>query len=80
MSRRMWPFSNSNIRVDLYFILWAHGFFRERVKIILELVQDSLDLVIPASLLEWLPVNQSFVGLVGTITSLMGCWAAWPKS
>ena len=45
----------------------------------LELVQDSLDLVIPGSLLEWIPVGPAFVGLVGSITSMMGCWAAWPK-
>jgi peroxin-11B len=52
----------------------------EQPKLVMELLQDSLDVVIPAALLEYLPVSQGVVGLVGTITSLMGVFNAWPRS
>ncbi|KAI3652416.1 hypothetical protein MP228_002741 [Amoeboaphelidium protococcarum] len=53
---------------------------REQKKIYLELAQDTLDLVIPGSLLEIIKVDNGFVGLVGTITSLIGWNAAWPRN
>ncbi|KAI3660247.1 hypothetical protein MP638_005110 [Amoeboaphelidium occidentale] len=55
-------------------------FKAEQPKLVMELLQDSLDVVIPAALLEYLPVSQGVVGLVGTITSLMGVYNAWPRS
>eukprot|EP00158_Paraphelidium_tribonemae_P007505 Partr_v1_DN28272_c3_g1_i1_m76484 putative peroxisomal biogenesis factor 11 len=51
----------------------------EQSKIVLELFQDSLDLIIPASILELVPVSQGVVGMAGTITSFIGCRNAWPK-
>lgn len=52
----------------------------EQGKILTELFQDSLDTVIPMSLLGWISVSSGFVGAVGTITSVIGCKNAWPKS
>ena len=53
---------------------------KEQSKILLETVQDGLDLIIPGSILEYFKVDQGVVGLAGTITSLIGFQAAWPKS
>jgi peroxin-11B len=56
------------------------GLKSEQSKIFFELVQDSLDLIIPGSILQYVPVSNGIVGLAGTITSLMGVYGAWPKS
>ena len=53
---------------------------REHGKIMLETLQDSLDLIIPGTILEYFPVSQGVVGLAGTITSIIGWNAAWPRS
>lgn len=60
----------------LLFILYD----REKTKIMLETAQDTLDLVIPGSILEYIKVDSGIVGLAGTVTSLIGWQAAWPKS
>ena len=52
---------------------------REQQKIMLEVIQDALDLIIPGSILEYINVSQGVVGLVGTITSIIGWSAAWPR-
>ena len=51
----------------------------EQQKILLELFQDGCDVIIPASMLEYIPVSQGVVGIVGTITSIIGCRNAWPS-
>lgn len=52
---------------------------KEQQKIVLECIQDSLDLIIPGSILEYINVSQGVVGLVGTVTSIIGWSAAWPR-
>lgn len=56
------------------------GLKAEQSKILFELIQDSLDVIIPGSILEYIPVSNGVVGLAGTVTSLMGVYGAWPKS
>jgi hypothetical protein len=53
---------------------------REQTKILLECAQDGLDLFIPGLILEYTTVNQGVVALAGTITSIIGWHAAWPKA
>lgn len=49
----------------------------EKQKIQKQLLQDSLDIIIPANQLGWIDVGPSVVGLAGSITSLMGMYAQW---
>ncbi|KAH8549398.1 peroxisomal biogenesis factor 11 [Umbelopsis sp. PMI_123] len=44
-----------------------------------QLVQDALDLVIPSSTLGWINADEGVVGIVGTITSVMGAQTQWKK-
>ena len=53
---------------------------KEQKKILVELLQDALDVAIPASLLEYVNWGQGTIGLIGTVTSVIGCRNAWPKS
>ncbi|KAF9921195.1 Peroxisomal membrane protein PMP27 [Linnemannia zychae] len=43
------------------------------------LLQDGLDLLIPASGLGYVNLDDGVVGLIGTITSLMGAQTQWAK-
>lgn len=52
---------------------------KEKVKIVTDLVQNSFDLVIPLSTLQYVHFSPGTVGLVGTFTSLLGAWANWPS-
>ncbi|KZT51477.1 peroxisomal biogenesis factor 11 [Calocera cornea HHB12733] len=45
-----------------------------------QLVQDALDIWLPASNLGIAEVGDGFAGLAGTITSAMGFYAAWQKA
>lgn len=56
-----------------------YALVKEQKKILLEVTQDALDMVIPASILGYINVSSGFVGLVGTVTSLIGWRAAWPR-
>lgn len=57
-----------------------HSTPRERTKVLWECAQDGLDLLIPGSALEYIPAGPGMVALAGTITSLIGWQAAWPKA
>ncbi|KAG0276558.1 hypothetical protein BGZ95_007393, partial [Linnemannia exigua] len=43
------------------------------------LLQDGLDLLIPASGLGYVDLDDGVVGLIGTATSLMGAESHWAK-
>ncbi len=44
------------------------------------IVKNSIDLIIPAARLKWLPVSDGTVGLAGSITSVIGMIDTWPKA
>jgi peroxin-11B len=46
----------------------------------LDLVRDLLDLLIPGSALGYIQLESGVVGLIGTITSLIGAYQIWPSS
>jgi peroxin-11B len=46
-------------------------------KLVYDMVQDVLDMSIPASQAGIVDLSAGTVGLCGTITSLMGLWTSW---
>ncbi|CAO3671847.1 unnamed protein product [Umbelopsis ramanniana] len=44
-----------------------------------QLFQDALDFIIPSSTLGWVAADEGVVGLVGTVTSIMGAQTQWKK-
>jgi len=46
----------------------------------LEIVKNAADLPIPFVALKFLDLNDGVVGLLGTVSSVIGCYAAWPAS
>lgn len=42
------------------------------------ILQDFIDLLIPLSIMGWIPLTQGTVGLAGSITSLMGAYSIYP--
>jgi peroxin-11B len=46
----------------------------------LQLVSDLCDLTIPTSALAWANFDDGFVGLAGTVSSLIGLMAQWQKT
>ncbi|KAI8848330.1 peroxisomal biogenesis factor 11 [Chytridium lagenaria] len=49
----------------------------ERTKILLATIQDGIDILIPASGLEYVKVETGLVGLAGAITSIIGGYTHW---
>ncbi|PVH98241.1 peroxisomal biogenesis factor 11 [Periconia macrospinosa] len=45
-----------------------------------QLVSDLCDITIPASALGWANLDDGFVGLAGTVSSLLGVWSQWKKT
>lgn len=43
-------------------------------------IQDALDLTLPMTVLELIPLSSGSVGMIGCITSLLGAYSAWPSS
>jgi peroxin-11B len=54
-----------------------YAYDNEKLKLGRELLQDSLDLIIPYSMMGMSNINAGLVGIVGTITSLIGIWNTW---
>ncbi|KAJ3052878.1 Peroxisomal membrane protein PMP27 [Rhizophlyctis rosea] len=50
---------------------------QERQKIVWATVQDGLDILIPASGLEYVNVQSGIIGLVGMFTSVLGGYTHW---
>lgn len=49
-------------------------------KQLMGIVKNSVDAIIPAARLGWLPVSDGTVGIAGTITSVIGIMDTWPGS
>ncbi|KAI5849673.1 peroxisomal biogenesis factor 11 [Durotheca rogersii] len=52
----------------------------ERAASRLQLLSDLCDLTIPTSALGWVGFDDGFVGLAGTVSSLIGAYAQWKKT
>ncbi|KAF9577397.1 Peroxisomal membrane protein PMP27, partial [Lunasporangiospora selenospora] len=52
---------------------------REQHSVNKQLLQDGLDMLIPSSSLEYINLDDGIVGLVGTVTSIMGAQSQWEK-
>ena len=46
----------------------------------IQLVSDLCDITIPSSALGYLGFDDGFVGLAGTVSSLLGMYAVWRKT
>lgn len=46
----------------------------------LEIVKNVADMPIPMVPLKYLELNDGVVGFLGIISSIIGCYAAWPAS
>lgn len=53
---------------------------RERSAIQLQLLSDLCDLTVPTSSLGWTSFDDGFVGLAGTVSSLIGVYGTWKKT
>ena len=49
----------------------------EKDSIIYTTVQDALDITIPASALEYIVLDNTIVGFIGVVTSVMGAYTHW---
>jgi peroxin-11B len=54
--------------------------FRERAAINLQLVSDLCDLTVPTSAIGITNFDDGFVGLAGTVSSLIGVYTQWKKT
>ncbi|KAI1866873.1 uncharacterized protein JN550_007420 [Neoarthrinium moseri] len=52
----------------------------ERAASQLQLVSDLCDFTVPASALTWIGFDDGFVGLAGTVSSLIGVYTQWKKT
>lgn len=52
----------------------------ERYASQLQLVSDLCDLTAPTSALGWTKFDDGFVGLAGTVSSLIGIYSQWKKT
>ncbi|KAL7622312.1 Peroxisomal membrane protein PMP27 [Parahypoxylon ruwenzoriense] len=52
----------------------------ERTASQLQLVSDFCDLTVPTSALGWVGFDDGFVGLAGTVSSLIGLYSQWKKT
>ncbi|KAG0214481.1 Peroxisomal membrane protein PMP27 [Mortierella sp. GBA30] len=52
---------------------------KEQLSVNKQLLQDGLDMLIPATSLGYLDLDDGAVGLVGTVTSIMGAQSQWVK-
>lgn len=46
----------------------------------LQLLSDVCDLTVPYSALGWVNLDDGFVGLAGTVSSLIGMYTQWKKT
>lgn len=53
---------------------------KESAAVKLQLVSDLCDITIPASALGWAGFDDGFVGLAGTLSSLLGVYTQWKKT
>ncbi|KAI9826570.1 MAG: Peroxisomal membrane protein PMP27 [Thelocarpon impressellum] len=53
---------------------------RERAAVNIQLVSDLCDLTVPSAALGLVNFDDGFVGLAGTVSSLIGVWSQWKKT
>jgi hypothetical protein len=53
---------------------------KESNAIKIQLVSDLCDITIPASALGWASFDDGFIGLAGTLSSLLGVYSQWKKT
>jgi peroxin-11B len=53
---------------------------REALAVRIQLVSDLCDITIPSAALGWVGFDDGFVGLAGTLSSLLGVWSQWKKT
>lgn len=53
---------------------------RERFASRLQLVSDVCDLTVPFAALNWVGFDDGFVGLAGTVSSVIGVYSQWKKT
>lgn len=53
---------------------------RERFASRLQLVSDVCDLTVPLAALNWVGFDDGFVGLAGTVSSVIGVYSQWKKT
>lgn len=53
---------------------------READAVKVQLLSDLCDITIPASALGWADLDDGFVGLAGTVSSLLGVYSQWKKT
>jgi hypothetical protein len=46
----------------------------------LQLVSDLCDITIPSAALGWVALDDGFVGLAGTLSSILGVYSQWKKT
>jgi len=56
----------------------GHLLDREMSKLTRSALQDLIDLIIPLSIMGYINISASTVGLAGSITSVMGAMAIYP--
>jgi len=59
---------------------WLTRRCRERTASRLQLTSDLCDLTVPLSALNWVGFDDGFVGLAGTLSSLIGVYMQWKKT
>jgi hypothetical protein len=52
----------------------------EKSTLYLDLFRDTLDMVLPAAMLEIITIDSAYVGIAGAITSFIQGYQLWPKS
>ncbi|KAH7127155.1 peroxisomal biogenesis factor 11 [Dendryphion nanum] len=53
---------------------------REANAVKIQLISDICDITIPSSALGWVAFDDGFVGLAGTVSSVLGVWSQWKKT
>ncbi|KAF8926255.1 peroxisomal biogenesis factor 11 [Dissophora ornata] len=56
------------------------GLAKEQAVVSRQLLQDGLDALIPSTSLEYVDLDDGVVGLIGTLTSIMGAQTQWAKA
>lgn len=51
----------------------------DRHKAIMGVIKNGIDLMIPASRLDIVSIEDGYVGLLGTVTTFIGGWDQWKK-
>lgn len=46
----------------------------------IQLISDLCDITIPSAALGWVAFDDGFVGLAGTVSSVLGVWGQWRKT